>query len=169
MTKSILLTLTGSMLLSSFAFAQVPPASANINGKANIVTPLTLVGSTDLNFGDFTASGVGTLTMQANGNLTPTGLVTPLTSAGYTAHTVGVVTVGGRVGSSYTLNFPSAITLNGVPTGTMSLDSFNTNNDAPTTLLAASNTVHVGGVLHVTAAQPVGSYSGIINMTAIYN
>lgn len=166
-------------LLCALAFAAVPAhaAAASGTGTAVVVTPLSLVNTGPLNFGNIIPSAAaGTVAINENsGTRTATG---------------GATLAGGLVGrASFTgltggwgivqVQIPGTVTLTRSGGGSMNASLVLSNMpgftfvNQPTnkiTLVGAGNVFSfaVGGTLNVGANQQAGSYTGTFTVTANY-
>ena len=150
---------------ASSSFAQT---SASADASANIVTPLQIIKTADLLFGNI-ASGAtpGTVDMALNDVRTSAGGVT-LISAGNISN-AAAFDVLGHPDASFTISLPTSISiLSG--SNDMTVDNFISSLGATSVLdpqgLAS---MKVGATLNVDANQPVGLYTGSFDVTVAYN
>lgn len=147
-------------------------ATATATATATIVTPISIVKNTDMNFGNIAvqAGTAGTVT------LPPTLAATRSSTGGVTLPAVtGTVTaakftVSGTSGYTYTIVLPSsAVVLSDGATHTMNATSFV--NSTAGTLTGGSEFFYVGATLAVAAAQTPGVYTTAtpFNVTVNYN
>lgn len=154
--------------LSTFA-----QASATATATATIITPISIVKTFDMNFGNAAVQTgtAGTVILAPAGTRTVTGGVTlPNVTGTVTAATF---TVNGEGTSTYSITLPgAATTLTHTNTiNTMTCGTF-TSTPTPTgTLTAGTQTLSVGATLNVAAAQLAGVYlSGTpFTVTVNYN
>ena len=156
-----------------------PPISATVTGKAQtrIYTPITLLASRALDFGDvFPGTEAGTITLDAGSSMwtlsgagVSLGVHTPIPS---------FFVVGGKKNASYTLTLPGAILLTGGSGPAISVDTFTASVNGgvatsnPTGLALDANGVmgiQVGATMHIAAAQGEGDYNGTYDLTVAYN
>ena len=159
----------GLSVLGAPALAQFT-ANGSVNSSASVVRILSVSSTSELSFGTFAASGTaGTVVMSATGNRTATGGVTLVTTA---PGSQGSVNLSGTPSTSYSVSFPSAVTLTATGgTATMNLGSFTSTLAAGQGSLnsAGSGTFGIGGTLSVSANQPIAVYAGSFTVTLSYN
>ena len=166
--KKVLLSLGLVVLVSGLASAQ---SSENSDVKsagvsAEVITPIALSKTTDLNFGQVVATGSsGTVTISAGGSLSVTG-------GAFLGHSTSIsaaaFAVSGQTGASYSISTDSSITIDDGSSDSMTVDSFSPSKSSGT-LEGGVDTFSVGATLNVAANQPVGSYTGSFNVTVAYN
>ena len=147
-------------------------ATASASATATIVTPISIVKNTDMNFGNIAvqAGTGGTVTLPATlaASRTATAGVT-LTAVTGTV-TAAKFTVSGTSGYTYTIVLPSsAVVLTDGASHNMNATAFN--NSAAGTLTGGSEFFYVGALLTVAAAQTPGVYTTAspFNVTVNYN
>ncbi|MCX6256434.1 MAG: DUF4402 domain-containing protein [Bacteroidia bacterium] len=137
-------------------YAQV---TASSSAMATIVTPMNLVKTTDLNFGNIANSATeGMVTLSpANVRTSSGGISLP----GETGEVnTGTFVVSGAPGYTFTISLPSVATLIDDNSGhTMTVDSW-TSNPSGTGALdnSGSQILNVGATLHVGPNQSPGNY-----------
>ena len=164
-TKFFALTIA-LLAITISSFAQV---SATATTTATIITPIAISKTVDMNFGNIAVSPTiaGTVVLTPAGTRTKTGGVTlPAVAGTVTAASFNVTGLGT---STYAITLPSTITLNGTPTGTMTVNSFVSTPSGTGALTAGAQTVLVGGTLNVGAAQAAGVYTNTTDMTVTVN
>ncbi|MCX6722533.1 MAG: DUF4402 domain-containing protein [Candidatus Staskawiczbacteria bacterium] len=164
-TKFFALTLA-MLTLTISSFAQV---SATATTSANIITPIAITKTVDMNFGNIAVSPTvaGTVVLVPAGTRTATGGVTlPAVAGTVTAASFAVTGLGT---STYAITLPGTITLNGTPSGTMTLGNFASTPSGTGVLSAGAQTILVGGTLNVGAGQTAGVYTNSTNMTVTVN
>lgn len=148
---------------TSSSFAQ---ATATASTSANIITPISITKTADMNFGNIAVSA----TIAGTAAMTPAGVRSTGGAGGVTLPaTTGTVsaasfTVSGQGSYTYAITLPSSATLTSLG-HTMTITSF-TSSPSATGLLApgGTQTLTVGGTLNVAAAQSAGTYT---NATAV--
>jgi hypothetical protein len=175
------------ILVACFGFsvnAQNATATANIDATATIITPISVAG-TALAFGNFATSGVGTVVLATNSDLSSTLLAKNMQATG----TAGTITVTGEDSELFSLAisqlgdfkivgaFGDANTL-GLSDFTSSLGTPN-----PTTSInggkqvfdnitipggVGSVTINIGATLTTTVTQNAGDYVGEITVLVSY-
>ena len=161
--KSIILSSVMLVLFFAYNVSATP-----ITTNARVVSSATVSAVDNLNFGLFSVGVVGCdITFNAGDIISADPDVTLLGS-----ELGGEVTVGGTaIGDNVQVNL-TATDLTGPGTMTIVPDCQLQGAGAPTANLCtyvatgATDTVQVGGVLTVGASQPVGLYSGSIEVTA---
>jgi hypothetical protein len=153
-------------VITASTFAQV---SATANTSATVITPIAISKTVDMNFGNIAVSPTiaGTVVLAPAGTRTKTGGVTLPAVNGTVA--AASFTVTGLGTSTYSISLPSSITLNGTPSGTMTVNNFTSTPSGTGALTAGSQTVLVGATLDVGAAQAAGSYTNTTDMTVTVN
>jgi hypothetical protein len=165
-TKKII-TLTFVMFVMAISsFAQV---SATATTSANVITPIAISKTVDMNFGNVAVSPVnpGTVILTPAGTRSKTGGVTLPAVNGTVA--AGSFSVTGLGTSTYAITLPGTITLTGNPSGTMTVGTFVSTPSGTGALSAGSQTLNVGGTLNVDAAQAAGVYTNTTDMTVTVN
>jgi hypothetical protein len=164
-TKLFALTLA-LIAISISSFAQV---SATATTSANVITPIAITKTVDLNFGNIAVSPTiaGTVVLAPAGTRTKTGGVTLPAVAGTV--TAASFTVTGLGTSTYAITLPGTITLTGTPSGTMTVSTFVSTPSGTGALSAGSQVLQVGGTLNVAAAQAAGVYTNTTDMTVTVN
>ncbi len=155
------------MTLGSYAFAQSNSATGTASATARIVTPIAIVKTADLNFGDVVAGGsAGTVVVTTAGVRSATG---GATLANGTSVAAAAFTVSGQGSSTYSITLPaSASVISGA--NTMTVNTF-TSSPNGTGVLTAGGTqpLTVGATLNVGASQATGTYTGTFPVTVAYN
>ena len=156
-----------TLILSANAADNVANKTVNVQGKARIITPITLANSQALDFG-IIARGTTDATVVVAANAAPsrsvlTGDAVILTSAPQTA---AKFTVGGEDGKTYAITIPTTQT---IISGANHLDitSFTCSNGTSGTI-GTNNEFYVGGTLSVPVAAVAASYTGTFNVTVNY-
>ena len=167
--KTLKLVACLAVALSLAGGSQAKAATGTADAKAEIVVAISILKTHDLDFGQVVAgSSDGTVVMSPSGTRTPSGGA-ELGNAG----TAGAAsfTVTGAANATYSIGLPSsAVILDDGASHTMTLDTF-TSDPTPTGLLDGSGTqtLNVGGTLHVLALQAAGTYSHLFDVTVAYN
>lgn len=127
----------------------------NLIVTATVLAPLTVIKDADMDFGTLVVGGAGTATLSPSGVLTPSALITPLPGI----PTVAQFTVNGAAGSSYLFSLPASVILSNGSGGSLTVDSFTTDQPTMGTFPGSGTLVfHVGGTLHLTGSDPDGLY-----------
>ena len=162
--------LLGAAVLAAISLTQTvnaQSASASFTASARIVTPISIVRNTDMNFGDVVPSGAaGTVVLSTAGARSVTGGANLGNASGTSAATF---TVSGQGLSTYAITLPAAANITS-GANTMSVGTF-TSSPAATGTLAAGGTqaLALGATLSVGASQATGSYTGSFNVSVVYN
>jgi hypothetical protein len=134
------------------SFAQV---SASATASANIIAPLTITESANMNFGTLIPSSTaGTVVLSPAGALTPTN-VTP-SGSGVTAASFAITGTGSL---TFSITLPADGYTITSSSNTMTLSSFSSSLGASGTLSSGAATLNVGATLAVGANQAAGSYT----------
>jgi hypothetical protein len=166
-TFKILALLVAMVGFSAASYSQTVTASATI------VTPVSVTGVDNLQFGNINASGSGTVILSTTGSRTPSSGITLPSILGDPK--AAKFTVAGQANFTFSIQLPSSVTLNhssGAGTGTMTVGTF-TSDPATTGTLDGSGTkdVLVGATLTIGAAQAPGTYTSAtpFTITVAYN
>jgi hypothetical protein len=157
------------LLLSALpGSAAVQAASDDAVVTAVVVSTLSLVNQTDMVFGDIASSNApGTVILSPSG----TRLITGGTFVSSTVSTgPAVFDVAGLPNAVYAITLPNSVVLTGASGNSMVVDNF-TSQPVSTGLTdpGGEQNLFVGGTLNVSSNQAIGSYSGIMNVTVVYN
>jgi hypothetical protein len=138
--------------------------TASANATVNIVSPLSLVNNTGLNFGTVVGPFAGEVVhVDTAGARTCPGT---LTCSG--SPTAASFTVTGTAGQPLTLTIPNSVTLNGSVSGTLSVDLSTDKPANPTLNGSGSASFAIGGKLTIPNGTVDGVYSNTFNVTANY-
>lgn len=160
-----------AIVMLSFGAATFAQVSATATATANIVTPIAIVNTTNMNFGNLAVSPTVAGTVVLPAGLAPTrtltGGVTLMTGGTITA---AAFTVTGLVDATYSISLPASASLTG-PGAPMLADAFVS---TPTVLAGGvltlgTQTLYVGATLNVGAAQVAGSYTTVTPFTVTVN
>lgn len=158
--------------VAAIATLALPPSTQAATATATVGASLlgSLASATVLNleFGELTAGPIaGTVIMTPNGirsstggvNLSLTGTSNPATFS-----------LTGNPNATYAITLPPSLIISDGGSNNMVVDAFNSLPDAVGQLSAAGQqTLTIGGTLNVPANQPMGNYSGVMNLTIVYN
>lgn len=148
-------------LIAGTTFAQ----SASANAAADIVSPLTIVKSGDLNFGKVSNATAGSVIIKTDGT-EGTG---SLSQVGSTSISAASFTVNAASGYSYAVTVPSTeVTLSTTDSKTIKVNTFVHDAGASKMGTGADQTVNVGATLDVAAGQSTGNYTGSFNVSVAY-
>ena len=164
MNNKQLLAAGAVALSASFFSTTVTAATENGTATAVVLTPLSIVQTTQMNFGDVAgdADNATTVTLASGGGTTA--------SAGANAAgspVPGGFTVTGSGSLAYDITFPTPSSLTGAGTA-MVVDTFETSVGTTSSLSKGSDSFTVGAVLHVNANQTSGTYNGTYDVTVQY-
>ena len=157
------------LLLSALAGSvSVQAASDDAAVVAEVVVAFSLVNQTDMVFGHVaTSNAPGTVILSPTGTRLTTGgtFVSSTVSGG-----AAVFDVLGLPNAVYAITLPISVVLTGASGNSMIVDNF-TSQPVSTGLTdpGGEQNLFVGGTLNVNSNQAVGSYSGIMNVTVVYN
>lgn len=170
--STLLLTFTAALIGISMQGKAQATASATANATATIVTPISIVKVTDLEFGNVAVSGTvdGTVIMDPDGTRSRTGGVTlPAVTGDFNAASFTVSGVGGYL---YTITLPStAVSLASGASPAMTVTNFTSDpaGSGGTLSTGGEQTLRVGGTLNVAAGQPAGIYATTTPFTVTVN
>jgi hypothetical protein len=171
MTKQFRTSL--KLALAVAAVAITPSAlavDATANSSATIMQPLAITVAEHLAFGKFGVGAGGSVTISTSGVRSSTGVV----EMGGTT-TAAKFDVTGEAGATYTISLAPTTLTSGANSMTYTTVSDLTGanatsgNPATGTLTGGTQSIYVGGVLTVAAAQAAGLYSGTLVATVQYN
>ena len=148
--------------------ATVQAATDNAQGVAEVIITLSLENQSDLIFGDIgTSNAPGTVILSPDGSRITTGgtFINSNVSGG-----AAVFDVSGLPNAVYAISLPNSVVLTGASGNSMVVDNF-TSLPANTGLTdpGGEQNLFVGGTLNVDSNQAVGSYSGQMSVTVVYN
>ena len=159
-----------AIVSANSSFAQ---ATATASASANIITPISIVKVTDMNFGNVAVSA----TLAGTVVLAPAGTRTTGGGGGVTLPaTVGTVaaasfTVSGQASYTYAITLPvSCVITDG--THNMTVNTFTSSPSSTGTLSTGGvQTLNVGATLNVSAAQAANAYTNAtgVPVTVNYN
>ena len=162
--RALLTTLVVSLAAPVPAYATTITA----NVSATITGGISGNASTGLSFGDVSPGiSPGSVTVDLSGFRTSIGGVTlGMSMPGNPA----IFQVTGTPSRTYSISAPIALYLVDGAGHNMRVDNFTSNPSGSGGLLDAggSQTLTVGGTLHVDANQPGGNYFGVLAMTIVY-
>ena len=157
--------------LSNSSFAQ---ATATASATATIITPITIIKTADMNFGNVAVSA----TTAGTAVLAPAGTRTTGGAGGVTLPaTTGTVsaasfTVSGQGGYTYAITLPTSCVITDGASHNMTVNAFTSSPSATGTLsVGGTETLNVGATLNVTAGQASGLYTNAtgVPVTVNYN
>ncbi len=166
--KSIIKIFTLAIIALGFSTVSFAQVSATANASGTIVTPIAIVKSADLNFGNIAVgSTAGTVVLAPAGTRTATGGVTlPATTGTVSAAAFNVT---GQAGYTFSITLPSTPTTVTSGANSMTVNAF-TSDPTPTgTLTAGAQTVKVGATINVGANQAAGTYTSATPFTVTVN
>jgi len=170
--SKVIATAAVVLAFSNSSFAQ---ASATASASATIITPISIVKNTNMNFGNVavSASVAGTVILAPASTRTTGGAggVTLPSTTGTVA--AADFTVSGQASYTYAITLPSTtVTLSDGGGHTMSVTAFTSSPSATGTLSGSGlQDLTVGATLSVTAAQAAGTYTNStgVPVTVNYN
>lgn len=145
-------------------------ASATATASANIVTPITITKTVDMNFGNVAVHAVnaGTVALSTSGGRTAGGGVTLPAVAGTVA--AAEFTVQGTANYTYAITLPASCTISDGNSHNMTVNSFTSSPSATGTLSSSgSQTLSIGATLNVTGGQAAGAYTSSTPFTVTVN
>ena len=154
-----------------FAFSNISfgqdTSTAAANAGANIITPISIVKVTGINFGDLVPS----LTTAVNVVMGQTGTI-PSDAQYFLANsprTAASFTITGAAGHTYKINCPATIALEGPGDDmTLTFDASLAINGTSLTLTDGTQTLNLGGSLALAANQTAGAYRATFDVTVAY-
>lgn len=165
--------LAAAITLIGFSSVTNAQSTATATATANIVTPISITKTVDMNFGNIAVtSSSGTVILAPAGGRTKTGGVTLPAVAGTV--TAASFTVSGTANYAYNITFPTTPVslINGSNSMNASdfLSSLGVSGSNGTLSGTGSQVVTMGATLTVSASQAAGTYvSSAFNVTVNYN
>ena len=172
--KKIFSTIATAVIALSFSNNSFAQATATASASADIITPITIVKTVDMNFGNVAVSA----TISGTAILAPAGTRTTGGSGGVTLPaTNGTVsaasfTVSGQPSYTYAITLPSSTTITDGSSHNMTVNSFTSSPSSTGTLSSTgSDVLNVGATLNVSAGQASGTYTNAtgVPVTVNYN
>lgn len=162
-----LLISAGALAALALSTPALAANTASANATVNIVSPLSLVNNTGLNFGTVVGPFSGeVIHVAANGTRDP--CPATVTCSGNTAVSAATFTLTGTKGQAVTLTIPNSVTLNGSVSGTLPVD-LSADKPANPTLDANGKAVFsIGGKLTIASGTVDGVYQNTFDVTANY-
>ena len=155
-----------------FAFSNISfgqdTSTAAANAGANIITPISIVKVTDINFGDLVPSATTAVTVVMEQDGTISSAAQYYLSTG--TRTAASFKISGEAGHAYKINCPATIDLEGPGEAEMTL-TFNPSlaiDGSTLELTGGTQTLNLGGSLALAANQAAGAYTGTFNVTVAY-
>ena len=167
--KNLILVAVLLLTVSALSFAQ-PTVSATATATGTIIAPIAISKTADMNFGNIVSgAALGTVVLTPAGVRSKTGGVFLPGTAGTVA--AASFTVTGAIGFTYAITLPAAATTVTSGGNTMTVDTWTSTPTVTGTLAGGTQTLTVGGTLHVGASQAAGTYvSGTaFTVTVAYN
>jgi hypothetical protein len=158
-----------SLLFAVFSANVFGQASATATATATIITPISIVNASNMNFGNIAVSGAGTVVLSPAGSRTTTGSITLPNVTGSVS--AASFTVKGEGTSTFSITLPTTdytITRN-LGSETMIVNNFTSNPSGTGTLSAGELTLNVGARLNVNALQVPGTYTNAAGFTVTVN
>jgi len=149
-------------LISGAAFAQ-EEATETAQASADIVSPITIEGQGDLNFGKVANNTAGTVVVGTDSDIS----VSTLSQIGDTTPSAATFDVTAANGFSYSITLPESVNLNN-GSEDITVDAFNHDAEGNTTGTGAVQTIGVGATLNVASGQATGNYTGNFNVSVAY-
>jgi hypothetical protein len=153
------------------AFTTTTFGQATATATATIVSPITIVRVTDMNFGNVVTSAVaGTVVLTPAAVRSTTGGASILAAQPGTV-TAATFTVGGTAAFTYAITLPGSVTIDDAGPGVaMTVNTF-TSTPTPTGTIGAggTQTLQVGATLNVGASQVGGVYTSAVPFTVTVN
>ena len=172
--KNIIKSLVIATAVLGFANSSFAQATATASASANIITPISIAKTVDMNFGNVAVSATisGTAVLAPAGTRTTGGagaVTLPATTGTVSAASFDVT---GQASYTYAITLPTSTTITDGASHTMTVDAF-TSVPATTGTLSASGTqtLNVGATLNVAAGQASGTYTNAtgVPVTVNYN
>jgi hypothetical protein len=163
----MLLTSAGALAALALSTPALAANTASAEATVNIVSPLTLVNNSGLNFGTIVGPFAGeTVHVDTAGARDP--CPATITCSGNASVSAASFTVTGTPDQGVALTIPDSVTLNGSVSGTLTVDLTGDKPADPTLDSLGSATFAVGGVLTIPNGTVDGVYSNTFDVTANY-
>ncbi len=160
----LMATVVTILSAGGFRVAAQPVASASL--LANVVTPISIVKTVDLSFGNAAVAPLlgGSIILAPTGGRTTGGSgVTLPANTGTVA--AAAFTVSGEPGFTFSISLPSSAVITGPGAATMTVSGFTSSPSLVGTLSSGgAQSLAVGATLSIPAAQVSGTYT---NATAL--
>ena len=172
--KNIIKAIAATVVIAGFSTSSFAQATATASASANIITPISIVKVTDMNFGNVAVSATlaGTVVLAPAGTRTTGGgggVTLPATTGTVAAASF---TVSGQASYTYAITLPSTCSITDGSSHSMTVNTF-TSSPATTGLLSSGGvqTLNVGATLNVSAAQAANLYTNAtgVPVTVNYN
>ncbi len=168
--KNLILVAVLLLTVSALSFAQ-PNVSATATATGTIIAPIAIAKNVDMNFGNIVAgAAIGTVVLVPAGTRSATGgAFLPSTLPGTV--TAASFTVTGSTTYTYAITLPAAATTVTSGANTMTVDTWTSTPTVTGILTGGTQTLTVGGTLHVGASQAAGTYLSAtpFTVTVAYN
>lgn len=152
-------------LISGSAFAQESTGTADV--FAEIVTPITITGGTDLNFGSIVAAEGGNVRVNTEGTRTFSNTNMEVISS--SAITPATFSVTAATDFAYNIYIPSTVlTGDGDDMTVTFTQDLGGETDGTASGTGAAQNLKVGGLLTVASGQTAGTYQGVVTVTVAY-
>jgi hypothetical protein len=166
------LAIATTAIALAFTTAVNAQDTKSATASAVVISPITLTKDVDMDFGNIavSASNPGTVVLAPAGTRTRTGGVTLPATTG--TPLAAQFTVGGAINYTYAITLPSAATLDGPASSSMTAGTFVSSIGATGNLGAGgTQTFTVGATLTVAAGQTPGAYTTTtpFDVTVNYN
>jgi len=157
------------LVMFTFSAAMFAQVSATSTASATIVTPIAISNTAALNFGNVAVnSSAGTVVMTAAGVRSVTGGCTLPAVAGSPA--AASFNVTGTANYTYAITLPAVATTISSGANSMTVDTWTSTPTSTGTLNGSgTQTLTVGGTLHVGAGQASGTYTSATPFTVTVN
>lgn len=158
-----------AVVMLSFTAATFAQVSATATVTANIMTPILMSKTTDMNFGNSAVTAaLGTVILATNSTRTVTGGSTAV--GGFP--TAAAFSVTGAASTNFAVTLPAGVTTLTGPGVNMTVDTWVSNPSGTGTFDGVgAATVLVGATLHVGGSQTAGTYTQVapFQVTVNYN
>jgi len=171
MKKVVLTVFTIVAFILSAAADNVANKTVSVQGRARIITPITLA-NTDAQALDFGIIAKGTtdatVIVSATASITARVLDGDAVVLSSATQTAAKFTVGGESGKTYTITIPTETQTITSGSNSLNITNFTCSNGATGTI-GTNNDFYVGGTLSVPHTAIAASYSGTFSVTVNYN
>ena len=165
--KNLITLIAAVVLVAGLTATANAQVTGTATGSANIITPIAITKTVDMNFGNIAVgASLGTVVLATDNTRSKTGGVT-LPAVGGTV-TAAQFTVTGLGTSTFSITLPTTYSI-ASGANTMNIDTFTSTPSGIGTLIGGSLTIKVGATLDVAASQPAGSYTNGTGFPVVVN
>ena len=162
--KKLLIAVGATALTAGMYSSSLTAASVSTDATANVILPIGITKTADLNFGDVSHNNaIGTVTVDTAGARTTGGAAT---TAGGTV-TAAAFNVSGSGTKAYNITLPasSLISFGGTD---ITIDTYDDSAGGSSALVGGADSFTVGATLNFVGTEGAGTYTGTFNVQVDY-